>query len=76
MAPIEGDLAGLTSSRNWALMYFSIFTHPPMESGRMSQFLMVITYVYSSPFFHFLLCKMSLSGWLEVTERKDYAQPS
>lgn len=55
-------------------MYVSILTS--MESGRVSQLLMVITHVYNSPFFHFLFCKMSLKGWLEVIERKDYAQAS
>lgn len=42
----------------------------------MSQLLIVITYVYNSPFFHFLLCKISLRGWLEVTEEKDDTQSS
>lgn len=39
---------------------------PPMESGRGSQLLIVITPVYSSPFSRFLVCETSLSHWLEV----------
>lgn len=55
-------------------MYVSILTS--MESGRVSQPLLVITYVYNSPFFYSLLCTVNLKGWLEVTERKDDAQAS